>query len=843
MPGHDDNALVSSYEQSYRMSPSSRLAAMMNSVVKACGRNEIEITSSAPVFVWALRFLASASDPSFSTVFIESAAPVSPSMRDRGNPVARRPDRKRDFCPLARNPLIGDRDTRVNCAPFTASAIAMAAAAHASAKPGAVRVRPDELYGGVADQPLASNNTRESFVIDLPKRHARCAVLLMALCVPVLAQDAATGRVSYDAAFYGAFAPRTALDMINQTPGFVFDPGDEEVRGFTGAVGNVLIDGQRLSAKSQTLSDVLERVPAAEVVRIELLRGAEVAGDASGAAMLANVIRTRTANSGTWELGTEVTNEREPAPAGRFAWSGRNEATQYSVGANAYTHDHTNGIVRETSDGTGTPVAESRGAFPHTNGEYALNGEVSLPAADGKLTVTGQAEYLGHTEDWWLTTTTPEGAQIEDETAPFEQTTRSGELGVNWQQPLGDWALELVGLATRKQYDSEVLYTHFNAADLQDLQQAQSVDQDSGETILRGTLTRTLGGGKLEAGGEAALNTLDGSSDLTEDIGGGPIAVDVPNADLSVEEKRGEVFVAFAAPLGTHWSFDARLAAEYSRLDFTGDTELSEKLTYVKPRAQVTRKLGPHQVQFRVYRDVGQLDFTDFVSTAQLADGVIAGGNPQLRPQSAWAIEADTDLRFPGDAALRVRLFRHYLDDVVDFVPVGEPGEQFDAPGNIGEGTLTGVEMSLRLPLKAVLPGGTLSINATLQDSDATDPTTGADRDISELIEDEVSAELRQDLPALKFAWGLSFESFSPDTDYKLREVDSFRQLRMLNAFVETTVIAGFKLKLAAESINSDTEKRDRQYYEPDRNGALAFRELSHFRPGTWWTLTFSGKF
>src|SRR5262245_32583141 len=137
----------------------------------------------------------------------------------------------------------------------------------------------------------------------------------MLACAPAWAQDPVVtsdrGRVVYDAAYFSAFAPRTALDMVKQTPGFVFDQGDEELRGFTGAVGNVLIDGERLSAKSQTLSDVLERVPAAEVSRIEILRGAEVAGDASGAAVLANVVRTRTANNGTWDAGVEVTNERK----------------------------------------------------------------------------------------------------------------------------------------------------------------------------------------------------------------------------------------------------------------------------------------------------------------------------------------------------------------------------------------------------------------------------------------------------------------------------------------------------------------------------------------------------
>src|SRR5688572_29501428 len=132
-------------------------------------------------------------------------------------------------------------------------------------------------------------------------------------------------RVSYDAAFFAAFAPRNALDMIRQTPGFAFEDNEEESqrRGFAGAVGNVLIDGERLSAKSQSLTDVLQRIPAADVLRIEILRGAEVAGDASGAAVIANIIRTRSAGSGTWDVGFEITNAKEPAPGANFAWSGR----------------------------------------------------------------------------------------------------------------------------------------------------------------------------------------------------------------------------------------------------------------------------------------------------------------------------------------------------------------------------------------------------------------------------------------------------------------------------------------------------------------------------------------
>ncbi len=680
-------------------------------------------------------------------------------------------------------------------------------------------------------------------------RHLRFVVTLwLAVGVPLSAvaqapvPPAAT-RVSYDAAFYSAFSPRTALDMIRQTPGFVFDEGDVELRGFTGAVGNVLIDGERLSAKSQLLSDVLARVPASEVVRIEILRGTEVAGDASGAAVLANVVRTRTANNGTWSLGPEVTNQKKLAPTGSLAWSGRSDATQYSLGANMYTHDHEAGDTREVTDGTGTVVAQRRGAVPHEDGEYALNGQVSFPAGSGELTFTGQAAFAEHEEVWSMRTTTPEDELIEIEHAPYQEDTLSGEAGVNWQRPLGEWDMELVALLTRKNFGSDATYTHFDASGAQDLQSVQNVDQDSGESILRGTFTRALGRGQLETGGEVAINTLDGTSDLTEDVGAGPVPIDLPNADLSVEENRAEGFVSYATPLDDNWSFDARLAAETSRLSFTGDTEQSVSLTYVKPRLQFTRKFAEHQLQMRVFRDVGQLDFTDFVSTAQLTDDVIEGGNPDLRPQTAWAVELDTDLRFAGDTALRVRLFRHFLDDVIDFVAVGPPGEQFDAPGNIGEGTLTGIQVSLRVPLQPVLPGATFSVNTTLSNSEVTDPTTGEERQISDFIEDTLTAELRQDLSAAKFSWGLVFTGYSPETDYGLREIDSFRQLRRLDAWIETTAFEAFKIRLTANSITGDTERRDRRLYEPDRTGVLFARELSNFQPGTWWLLTASGSF
>ena len=160
------------------------------------------------------------------------------------------------------------------------------------------------------------------------------ALACIALAAPLHAAPA-DGRVVYDAAYYTQFAPRTALDMINQTPGFSLAEGTER-RGFSGALGNVLIDGERPSAKSQSLGDILQRIPAAQVVRIELLRGGEAGGDTGAFALLANVVRTHSAGQGVWELGTEYAG-RLPAPNGWASWTGRIGKTDYSLGANGYS--------------------------------------------------------------------------------------------------------------------------------------------------------------------------------------------------------------------------------------------------------------------------------------------------------------------------------------------------------------------------------------------------------------------------------------------------------------------------------------------------------------------------
>lgn len=113
--------------------------------------------------------------------------------------------------------------------------------------------------------------------------------LSVALAAPATGQTVQSGVIAYEAEFFTSFSPRTALDMVERVPGFVIDEGEER-RGLSGAQGNVLIDGEPPAAKAQEIDDILSRIPAGDVLRIELIRGSGSSAG-SGQTLRVNVVR------------------------------------------------------------------------------------------------------------------------------------------------------------------------------------------------------------------------------------------------------------------------------------------------------------------------------------------------------------------------------------------------------------------------------------------------------------------------------------------------------------------------------------------------------------------------
>ena len=87
----------------------------------------------------------------------------------------------------------------------------------------------------------------------------------VAIATPAMAQDSGDapppvaaspatpeGAQSFTPADFARFSPKTALDMLRQVPGFVIQQADER-RGLGQASANILINGERLSGKSNDI--------------------------------------------------------------------------------------------------------------------------------------------------------------------------------------------------------------------------------------------------------------------------------------------------------------------------------------------------------------------------------------------------------------------------------------------------------------------------------------------------------------------------------------------------------------------------------------------------------------
>lgn len=636
----------------------------------------------------------------------------------------------------------------------------------------------------------------------------------------------------YDADWYRSFAPRTALDMVRQTPGFTLDEGAAR-RGLSGAVGNVLVDGRRPSAKEQTLEEILRRIPAAQVQGIEILRGAQTAGDLSGQAVLLNVLRTPFTGQGVGALGFEYAQQHRAMPNGFMAWTGRAHAVDYAVGASTYSLRRELPGTRDLTDADGNSTGTRRDSSPRDFGEYAVNGEASFELGGGRMRLTGQANYERYHDDSLVENYDPTDVFTGSTFNPYTESRRGTEFGGHFERAFGAWELSNVLLLTRARFASDITSTTRDASGNPLYLYSQQLERDSGESILRGTLARALGESqRLEFGLEAAFNTLDAMLRAT---------VDVPNSNVLIEERRAEVFVNHSWRIDERWSFDWRLAGEFSRLDFSGDSNQVVELAYAKPSVQLTRSFGKsNQLRARVFRDVGQLDFTDFVSSLSLSDERVEGGNPDLEPQTSWDAELTADLRPGADVALTLAVFHRWVSDTADFVPVGPPDALVDAPGNIGDGRVYGIRVKARAPLKFVR-GGSITFDGTRRESRVTDPLTGEIRGISELQGWELAAGFRQDLPRL--AWGLNYTQKSVLSSYLLEEIDRRRESPSLDAFIELALARGLRLRFATVSLLGQPELRDRLFYAPDRRGALDHAELGERDPGSWYQLSISGSF
>jgi len=576
-------------------------------------------------------------------------------------------------------------------------------------------------------------------------------VIGLILAQAVAAAAPAEGVIAYPPAFFADQRPGTARDMIERLPGFLLETGTG-ARGFEGTAGNVLIDGQRPASKSDSLYDILGRIPASKVARVEVIRGGAPGIDMQGKAVVANlVLKKDAAVRGQVDVESQAVEDGRTFGALKGQASGGGDGRKWEV----------SGLWGRGFSGlTGGSPAFTETRFPDARGttRAALNSEddgwieqataaYEQPLAGGVLRLNGYLYYnhLKFEEDARDVAT---GAVRSTDQIAFEDDR---ELGARYTHPLSARStLELVALYQTSAGDVTSALTTASGGQL------FGVDQETREAIGRAVVKHTWSPAlSLEGGAETARNRLDTLSTFA--ING--FDVPLPGADVVVTENRAEAFAKANWRISSRLSLDGSVRYERSKVTSDGDVRLSKTLSYLKPRLVAAWSPDEaNQLRVRVEREVGQLNFNDFVAQASLnTDTGVTAGNVDLEPERAWVLDVAYERRFWGRGSVILTARRYEVSGVVDRGPVFTPGGVFDRPANIGDGRKDILRVDLTVPLgKAGLKGAQLKGFVVKRWSKVEDPATGERRQISGLRHIEWEANFTQDLPGKNLSWGVS---------------------------------------------------------------------------------------
>ncbi|HWQ86831.1 TonB-dependent receptor plug domain-containing protein [Brevundimonas sp.] len=635
------------------------------------------------------------------------------------------------------------------------------------------------------------------------------------------------GVLVFEPAFFADARPDTALDMIARLPGFGLDTGDSDTRGLAGTAGNVLIDGVRPSTKSDSLDQILRRISAAGVARIELIRGGAPGIDMQGRSVIANVVLVRTVvTERVIEANAYFYPDGYVGPVVSARWSRREGDNQIEGSLNAFT-DRTDGTgdgFRRRYDPAGNLIQDADLVLWDRIRQVRGTGAVQRRIGGGLLKVNGLLGWFGNENSQDLLIRSGAGSDsFNDE----EADEINGELGVNWTRDLGPRAgLELTGL---QRYGNES-YTGVSTG--AGGSSTFTADATAGESIVRATLRyRPDDQFAVETGGEIAFNFLDSTNAYEENS----VAIPLPSASVRVEELRGELFGQATWRPGLKFTLEAGVRVEVSEISQSGDSDQSKSFVFPKPRIQMTwTPWAGHQFRFRAEREVGQLDFGDFVASADIDIGQVEGGNPDLEPQKATVLEAIYERRFWGEGVLDFTWQYAEIEDVVDVIPLTGG---FDGVGNIGDGTSSFFQTRLTLPTdKLGAPNGRLQVRGSWAPTSVVDPVTGEERRFQGNQAFGCGVAFNQDLKGGRWSYGFDHGcNVDKGAAYRVREIRYFYSEPGVSAYGQWKPRRDLTVRVDLGNASNRRNGYNREIYAGPRDTApLAFREVRRTRMSPW---------
>ena len=665
---------------------------------------------------------------------------------------------------------------------------------------------------------------------------------------PSNADESANSTVIYTADSFSQYNPITASDMLDRIPGVSLrggGPGSGRGDRGLGTGGNLLINGQRIAGKGNSARDQLDRITAAEVERIEIIRDTSGALNVRGASEVINVIllASQSRSSTTVELVNRLNHDNTLETGGSVAWSKQVGNFQALVNLEARPN-YENRDNREVRLG---PNNEVVGTLFETNirdqQENTLSSNMSYSLGDHRMQLNALIREGDHPRpvrrDFVDFTDAGLVNRIEEEDVNKEES--NWEVGGDYEYSFDDGSRLSVLFVANNEIRNNVRERYSANPAEEGLSKNLFIDsrQERQEFIIQGnyniSITETQ---SLRVGIESADTQLDsslligsssGSEPASASVGGLSPLLSVSNPGTKVQEIRYEGFAFHNWTLSDRSSLESSLVYETSEISQTGAVNKTRDFQFWRPsfdyRFNITENF-----RFRgtVKRSVSQLSFSSFAATTNEEDRDLnaLAGNPELEPQTSWDYEGQLEYRLPNDGGvISSNISYSDIDNYIGRINATiDPNEPLSATGNVAPAKRWAMFNRASIRLNSLsLPNAILGVTLGLFDSEIIDPFLKTKQRIGG--RGFAGINFRHDITSLGLSYGIDYSHsiWGGNYDIDIKTITRNDRERSLDLFFSKVWFEDWTFRLESDNTLGASRCRYRQRFDGTTiNGAIS---------------------
>ncbi|MFC7291920.1 TonB-dependent receptor plug domain-containing protein [Hirschia litorea] len=674
---------------------------------------------------------------------------------------------------------------------------------------------------------------------------------LVALCLSTqnaFAQSPATVQDStstYQLSDFKQFSPRTAMDLIANIPGFNIVEADSK-RGLGQAGGNVLINGKRISTKSNDLSDILSQIPAANVVQI-IVQDASQFNIPGLSGIVANIETQASGFKTQWEWNPVFRNHRSPwLGAAKLTMTGQSGPFNFNISLeNEVRRNNARGP--ETLRDRNSSIFETRDEYFHYNEDApSISTYIGYENSAGSI---GSLNINYEKEDWSFTEWSK---RKPNNNSPYlhifteSEQEWGAEINADYEFALAGGRMKLIGLHSVEDspYYNQV---HIATSDTEfENGRAYTNHAKEAESIIRGEYSWMVDNVKeWQISAETAFNSLESDSleyvQATDSLAFNALA-DTASFD-EVKEKRAELNITHGRPLTDQLKLQTSLGGEFSQITQTGSGQAERE--FFRPKGFLNLSYVPQSdltLSARLDRQVGQLDFGDFIASRDISEGNDNATNTDIVPEQSWKLSLEMTKQHGPYGSVSFSVFGEEVEDIVEQVPLDATNE---APGNLDSAQRFGAEISGTFNFAPLgIQGLKLDYQANANDSRLKDPLTGKTRRIGGQTMSYVELDLRYDIPNTNWAVSGYYErvrwAFDPRLNLNLRQ---YNDIPFTALTIEHKDFFGMQASLGVRNLSNQEESLFKEVYVDRRDGPVARTEYRIRRYEPYVIFSLKGEF